>query len=153
MRKPDFFPVPLSLLILQYKMVQRPLESIDMANAVILVFVFVSKDHLSSQNLLGCFFVCYYLFVFFDPTCPFQVQPLCGQGWWVPQNFDLYRKPFQCFPLIRNVFIFVHPCRPFEPNHSVLTNSLQLGIERILVAFSAISPGFELAGHNSPSGS
>ena len=27
------------------------------------------------------------IYCFFDPTCPFQVQPLCGQGWWVPYSY------------------------------------------------------------------
>ena len=37
--------------------------------------------------------------------------------------------PFKSmFAPVRNVSILVHPCRPFEPNHSVLTNSLLLDI-------------------------
>ena len=39
-------------------------------------------------------------------------------------NFDLYPKSRQCFPLNRNVSIFVHPCRPSEPNHSLLLDNL-----------------------------
>ena len=60
---------------------------------------------------------------FVDPMWPSQVQQLRGQGWWVPWNFDLYPKSPQCFPLNRNVSILVHPCRPFEPNHSALSIS------------------------------
>ena len=39
-------------------------------------------------------------------------------------KFDLYPKFPQCFPLSRNVSIFVHPCRPFEPDHFLLLNTL-----------------------------
>ena len=49
--KADFFPIPLFLSIFQYKMVQRPLESIDMANAVILVFVLFWKSQFCSPEL------------------------------------------------------------------------------------------------------
>ena len=67
--------------------------------------------------------------------CPFQVQPLCGQGWRVPKNSDLYPKSPQCFTLNRNVCIFVHPCRPFERNHSALTNSLKWGQNSTIILF------------------
>ena len=41
-------------------------------------------------------------------------------------NLCIFSHKFpQCFPLNRTVSIFVFPCRPFERNHWVLTNSLQ----------------------------
>ena len=49
----------------------------------------------------------------FDPTCPFQVQWLCGTSWWVPWNFGWCPRFPECFPLIRNVSMFVNPCQPY----------------------------------------
>ena len=89
-------------------------KSIVFGNAVILVVVCFWQKHLFVPKLAGML----------DSSCTFQVQPLCGQGWWVPYSFDLYPKFPQCLPLNRNVFIFVHPCRPSEPNHSPLSDSL-----------------------------
>ena len=45
--------------------------------------------------------------------------------WCVPLNIDLYPNSPQCFPLNRSVSIFFYPCRPFEPNHVPLSNSLR----------------------------
>ena len=84
-----------------------------------MVFAFVQQKCCSSQNLLGCFrFV---VFVdFLAPMCPCQVQPLCGQGWWVPSSFDLYPNSPQCFPLNGNVSILsirVDPLTPITPSY------------------------------------
>ena len=63
------------------KMCRGGAESIDVANAVIL-FVLVFENYFSVSELAGMLdlLTFQWLFYLFDPTCPFQVQPLCGQG-------------------------------------------------------------------------
>ena len=51
--KTDFVPIPLFLLFFKYKTVKGPLESIDLANAVILVFVFFWKHPFVAAKLAG----------------------------------------------------------------------------------------------------
>ena len=77
--------------------------------------MFLKKKNMLSPNLLGHWFsrICCFL----DPTCPFQVQWLCGTGWWVPWNFDWYPKYIPVLPLFLNVFIFANPCLRFEAYH------------------------------------
>ena len=46
--------------------------------------VIFDKIKFPAQHLLGCWISLQEFLYFFDLTCPFQVHPLCGQGWWVP---------------------------------------------------------------------
>ena len=60
------------LIDFSIQMVQRPLKSIDLTNAVILVSVLFEKTHLWSQNLLECwiFHVFNDFLIFATPRAP-----------------------------------------------------------------------------------
>ena len=70
-----------------------------------------------SQNLLGCRVFDDYDFC--DPSCLVQVQRLCETSRWVPE-IRIGTKAPKCFPLIRNISLFVNPCLPFEPYQTSL---------------------------------
>ena len=85
---------------------------------------FLEKTDFPFQSLLGCwmFRLLTDLLIFVDPPDPTTMWTRL-----VSNNFfDWFPKSPRCLALNRKVSIFVHPCWPFEPNHSPLSNSLHI---------------------------
>ena len=118
MVKTVFFPIPWNHLFSEVKWVRGGFKSIDLAIAVILVFSIFWGFHFRPQT---CWNVDFHLF---SMLFNFPIPCATSRSNHYVDKVGGYHKILICIWNPPNASPEVHPCRPFEPNHSLSSHSL-----------------------------